>query len=69
MVANLLEPVTGELPEAEARRIEALTLLLTSSAAYLYLKDHGFDVEEAAAAASWAVLALAEKAGESKGER
>jgi hypothetical protein len=35
----------------------------------VYLKDHGFDIDEIADTATWAVLALAEKAGERKGAR
>jgi len=69
IVTELLEPVTAGLGEEERRRLEGLTLLLTSSAAYLYLKDNGFDIDEVAEAATWAVLALAEKAGESRGAR
>lgn len=69
IVAELLDPVAAGMDDETRRRLEAVTLLLTSSAAYLYLKDNGFGIEDAAHAATWAVLALVEKAGESRGER
>jgi AcrR family transcriptional regulator len=69
IVTELLGPATAGIDDETRRRLEAVTLLLTSSAAYLYLKDNGFGTDEAAHAATWAVLALVEKAGESRGAR
>lgn len=69
VIDQLLDPVTAGMDEETTRRLEAVTLLLTSSAAYLYLKEHGFDIDEAAGTATWAVLALVEKAAASRGDR
>lgn len=57
--AASLAPVTTELPPAEKARIEALTHLLYSAAAWEVLKDYGgLTGAEAGQAAAWALERL-----------
>jgi len=63
-----MRDVTGNMPAERANKVHALVHLLSSSDALLFMQEYwDLTSEEAAAASSWAIKALAEKAKRVKG--
>lgn len=59
VVVDLLEGVTSQLPDAEARALNAVVLLLTSTAARAHMSEYwDFNSAQAARVSRWAVRTL-----------
>ena len=69
-VTTAVEPLVRDLDEADARRVQAIMHLLTSSDAFFSMQDnYGLDGAEAAEAVVWAVDVLADRVKRTKRAR